>query len=111
MEEVGVAEQFLFAPHDFLAANRDRIQHGVAHFVRQLLRPLLDNRVTGIGVLIDGMAEAHDLFLALEHAQQALLGLVRGLELFNQRHGRLVGAAVQRTAQGANGTGHTAVDV
>ena len=111
MEEVGVAEQFLLAPHDFFTANGNRIQHGVAHFLGQLFGPLLDNGVTRVGFAVDGVPEAHDFFFALQHAHQASFGFFRSLELLDQLHGRFVGTAVQRATQGTDGAGYAAVDV
>ena len=111
MEEIGVTEQLLLAPHNGFAALGYRVQHSIPHFVRQLFGPLLDNGVARVGILVDRVTEAHDLFFTLQHAQQACFGFVRGLELLDQRHGGFVGTAVQRASQGADGAGYTAVDV
>ena len=51
------------------------------------------------------MSEAHDELFAVEHLHQPGLGLFRGLEAFNQRHGLFIGAAVQRAAQRADARG------
>ena len=57
------------------------------------------------------MPEAHDLLFALQHAHQAGFGFFGSLELLDQLHGRFVGTAVQRAAQGTDGAGYAAVDV
>src|SRR5690606_34039643 len=71
MVEIGVREQLLLLPHGLVDGYGDRVQRGVAHGVGQLLGPLLDHFVARVAFLVDRMAEAHDLFLAFEHAQQA----------------------------------------
>src|SRR5690606_12702270 len=111
MVEVGVREQALLFPHGLVDGLGDRIQLGIAYQLSQLLGPLLDDLVARVAVLVDRVTEAHDLFLALEHAQQAFAGLFRGVETLDQLHGRLVGAAVQRAAQRTDGTGDTGIDV
>ncbi len=88
-------------------ANRDL----VADLVGELLRPTLDHFVAWVGILVDGMPEAHDLVLALEHLQQLGGGFLRRREAFDQFHRRLVGAAVQRAAQRADGAGDAGVEV
>ncbi len=60
---------------------------------------MLDDGVARIGLAIDGMPEAHDLLLALQHAKQFTLGLIGRLPILDHRHGRLVGATVKRTTQ------------
>ena len=57
------------------------------------------------------MAESHDDFLARQHAAHRLHGRGRRVEAVDQLHRRLVGTAVQGTAQRTNGTGDAGVDV
>ncbi len=67
MEKIGVAEQLFFAPHNFFAAHRHRIQRCIADFSGEFLAPLLDNRIARIRLAVDRMTEAHDLVFTREH--------------------------------------------
>ena len=112
MEEVRVGEQFLFVPHRLLDGAGDGIEALlVAGFLGEALRPLLDNGVARVGLAVDGVAEAHDDFLARQHPAHGGSGFFRGVELLDQRHRRLVRAAVQGPAQGADGAGDAGVHV
>ena len=76
----------------------------VAGLVRELPGHALVDRVAWIHAgRVDAVAEAHDQFLALEHVEHALVGpTCRRIETLDQLHRRLVGAAVQRPAQGSD---------
>src|SRR5690554_440872 len=79
VEEVGVGEQFLLAPHHFLDALGDRIEPGVPHVVGEAFGPGFDEGVARVLVAVDGVAKAHDLFLAREHVEDGGLRFVRRL--------------------------------
>ncbi len=65
----------------------------------------------GIFGVVDAVAEAGDLFLLREHLPDVLDGIFAGLvDGEEQLHGGLVGAAVQRTLEGADGAGDGGVD-
>jgi len=57
------------------------------------------------------MTEAHDLLLASQHGQEPLASFLRALETLDERHGCLVGTAMQRAAQGADGRGHRRIKI
>ncbi len=111
MVEVGVGEQALLLPHGLVDSFGNRVQHLVTHFVGELFRPALDHLVARVGLFVDGVAKAHDLVLAFQHAQQLGSGLLRALETLDQLHRRLVGTAMQRATQRTDGSGYTGVQV
>ena len=111
MEEVGIAEQFLLAPHHLFAAYGHGVEHRVAHLGRQLRGPLLDDHVARVRLGINGVPEAHHLFLASQHAQQFSFCFVGAAPALDHVHGGLVGAAMQRAAQRANRRCHAGVHV
>ena len=111
VEEIGVAEQPLLAPHDLLAAHRHRVQHRVANEPRQFFRPTLDDGGARVRFAVDRVAKTHDFFLPLEHGEHSALGLLRAAPLLDHRHRGLVGAAMERAAQGTDGGGDATVQI
>jgi len=111
MVEIGVRKQLLLFPHGLVDGFGDREQHGVAHFVSELFRPALDHFIARIAVFIDRVAKAHDLVFARQHAKGAFNRFLGRGETFDHFHRRFVGTAVQRAAQGADGSGDAGIQV
>ena len=112
MEEVRVGEQFLLFPHRLLDGAGNGIEALlVAGCLGEAFRPLLDDDVARVGRAVDRVAEAHDDFLALQHAVYCFGRRLRRVELFDQGHRRFVGAAMQRAAQRTDGAGDAGMHV
>ena len=111
MEEVRVGEQLFLIPHERFHGARHGIEDRVAHGLGQLLRPLLDDAVARIRGAVDRVAEAHDLFLTLQHTLQPFDRLAHGSKLLDKLHGRLVRAAVEWAPERANGPGDAGVHI
>ena len=87
------------------------IKLSVALSLGELFRPCFDHVGARIGNFIDAMAEAHDELFRREHLQHSFLSFVRRGKLFDQLHRSLVGAAVQRAAQSADGAGDSGIKI
>src|SRR5439155_22708120 len=64
-----------------------------------------------IGNFIDAVAEAHDELFRGDEIEYASFRLIGRRESFYQLHGCLIGAAVQRAAQRADGAGYSRIKV
>jgi hypothetical protein len=62
-------------------------------------------------MLIDGMPKAHDFFFIRQLLQHSRSGLLARVIPFDECHGRLVRAAMQRSAQSSNRSGDTRIEV
>ena len=78
---------------------------------RELLSPALVDGIARIARAINGMTEAHYLRFFGKQLAQTGGGLLRTREFFDQFHRRLVGAAVQRSAQRANRAGDARIEI
>ena len=104
-EPVEVREHLLHIRHHRLDARGDVEHLHRPGFLRQLVGDALDHLVTRVRHGIDRMAEADDDLLRRDTGPDVGLRLVGiGIALLNLEGG-LVGAAMLRPAQGADGTG------
>ena len=71
----------------------------------------LENARADVAGLVDAVAKAHDPFLARQGVTDPLLGAVRPAGRHQNVHHLLVGAAVERALERADGAGNTRVHV
>src|SRR5271165_4952177 len=91
--KISIRKQLPFAPHDLLNPLRNSIEFLFLTLPRQALSPGLDNIRTRVGNAVDAMSKTHDYLFSGQQIKHTLLGLLRGLKLFDQGHGCLIGSA------------------
>ncbi len=110
--EVDVGVELLLLLHEELDLAGHIEPLGVAGGFAELFGHAAQVRGAGVFGVVDAVAEAGDLLLLGEHLADVLDGILAGLvDGVEEAHGGLVGSAVQRAFEGADGSGDGGVDV
>ena len=109
--EIDVRDEALFAIHDLINQHGHFVPLRLAGLLAHALRHRPEDFGARVAFLVDAVAEAHDAVPVGQRLHQVGFDVVDAADGLEGDHHLLVGAAVQRALEGADGRHHAGIDV